>query len=170
MVIYISNFPKNLYSSTTVNKFTAAGPAGVPLSLRPVPLYITIPHCPPSPLISCQSHIDSARWLSRDHFSSHPSLPIHQSFHIRCRSGDRVPNPLPAQPQSPIQITIFPSFFPLLTSTTSMRWWRNNTDTWSYSICALGLSPKSIIISSPQCTQGVGESLSRSGLCGGVQK
>lgn len=30
-----------------------------------------------------------------------------------------------------------------------MRWWRNNTDTWSYSICALGPGPKSIVISSP---------------------
>lgn len=99
-----------------------------------------------SPLISLHSHTDSARWLSRDPFSPHPSLPIHQSFHMKCHSEDKVPNPSSIPSRSPNQIHIFPSFFSLLTSTRTMRWWRNNTDTWSYSICALGRSPKSIII------------------------
>lgn len=101
------------------------------------------------PLISYHSHTDSARWLSRDCFYSHPSLPVHQSLHIRYHSEDKVPNPSPVPPRYTIQITIFPSFFPLLTSTKSMWWWRNNTDIWSYSICTLGPGPKSIIISSP---------------------
>lgn len=64
----------------------------------------------------------------------------------------QIPKSIP--PQCPIQITIFPGFFPRLTSTRPRRWWRNNTDTWSYSICALGRSPKSIIISRPGCWKG----------------
>lgn len=172
--------------NTAVSHFTAAGPAGVLLSLWPVPPSISDLPRPPrkpflsSPLISFQSHIDSARWLSRNPFSPHPSLPIHQSFHIRYRSEDRVPNPSPVPPRSPVQISIFPSFFPRLTSTRSMRWWRNNTDTWSYSICALGSGPKSIVISSPprrrewedggRGTLGVGASLSRREISVGLQK
>lgn len=107
------------------------------------------PHPPLSPLISSHSLTDSARWLSSHPFSPHPSLPIHQSIYIRYHSVDRVPNPLRVPPQPPVQIPIFPGFFPLLTSTRSTRWWRNNTDTWSYSICALGPGPKSIVMSSP---------------------
>lgn len=135
-----------------------------------------IPRSPPSlssPLISFHSHIDSARWLSRNPFSPHPSLPIHQSFHIRYRSEDRVPNPSPDPPQPPIQVTIFPSFFPRLTSTRSMRWWTNNTDTWSYSICALGPGPKSIVISSPPRRRegdAVGEGGGRPGCWGITQQ
>lgn len=141
-----------------------------------------IPHCPlllSPPLISFHSHTDSARWLNGDPFTPHPSLPIHQSFHIRYHSEDRVPNPSSIPPQSPVQITIFPGFFPLLTSTRSMRWWRNNTDIWSYSICALGPGPKSIVISSFPSrrerrvggdTRGVRTSLSKRGLSRGVQK
>lgn len=120
------------------------------MSLGPFRLHST-PFCP---------HIHSAAWLSRtlppptstpnpqQLMSPYLSMPIHQSFHIKYHSGDTVPNPR-ADPTSalPIQITVFPGFFPWLTSTRSRRWWRNNTDTWSYSICALGRSPKSIIVS-----------------------
>lgn len=120
------------------------------VSLKPVPSSICEPSLPPSPLF--HSITDSGRWFSRDLPSAHPSLPVLQSFRIRCRREDKGPNPLSIPSGFPIQISIFPSFFPRLTSTRSMRCWRNNTDIWSYSICALGLGPKSVVMSSfPSC-------------------
>lgn len=55
----------------------------------------TSSHFHPSPVIP---NVDPARWLSRRSSSPHPSLPIHQSFHIRYHSEDKVPNPSPVPP------------------------------------------------------------------------
>lgn len=123
------------------------------LSITDNPLSLLLSPLCSSPLLSFHTHSNPARRLSRDPFSTHPSLPIHQPFHTRYRSEDRVPNPSPIPLHSSILITIFS---PLLTSTRSMRWWRNNTDTWSYSICALGPRPKSVVISSPNRSDSAG--------------
>lgn len=56
------------------------------------------------PPISCH---DPARWLSRRSSSPHPSLPIHQSFHIRYRSEDNVPNPSPVPPPHHQTVQLF---------------------------------------------------------------
>lgn len=133
-------------------------PAGVLLWLQPVPPLISDLSLPlllfPSPLISFHSHSVSDRWLSRDPFSPHPSLPHTSVLPYQIPDWGLSSKSLNVLPQTPIQITVFPSFFSLLTSTRSTRWWRNNTDTWSYSICALGPGPKSIVISGPPGIEG----------------
>lgn len=77
-----------------------------------VSLYFKLSHypCLIPPPTSCYAHTDPARWLSRRSSSPHPSLPIHQSFHIRYHSEDKVPNPSSVPP--PVHQTVqllFPS-------------------------------------------------------------
>lgn len=77
------------------------------------------------------------------------SLPIHHYSYISLSISDTIVRikfqiPHPSHLSPPHRDHHIPQLSHL-TSTTSMRWWRINTDTWSYSICALDHGPKSII-------------------------
>lgn len=95
-----------MYSYATLNScWTKACPSTLNT------IHVWSHHQPLSfPPISCHAHIDPGRWLGGRASSPHLSLPIHQSFHIKYYSEDKVPNPWSRPTSLPSNCSVlFPS-------------------------------------------------------------
>lgn len=127
---------------TTVNTFTAVERVSLHVKLSRYPCLIPTPtssHFHPSLVTTLPDDLAGAR---PRHIHHYPYISLSISGTV-VRIKFQIPRP------SHLPTTKLSSFFSLLTSGASMRWWRNAMDTWSRSICVLGCGPESLIISSP---------------------
>ena len=132
---------KKIQSKSIFSVCVSAPPACLTSHLWSVP-------ATPFPLISSHSFTDPARWPNRHPFFSTSITSPYISSSISS-TVVRIRFQIPLYPASSRSLYSPASHPPphCLTNTRAMRWWRNNTDTWYYSICALDPGPKSIVIS-----------------------